>query len=328
MIWLDNIRILATFAVILLHVSAGVVVHYNVGTEYWWVGNLYDSSVRWCIPIFVMISGALLLDPTKQEDFITFYQKRVSRLLIPLVAWSVFFLIWVTFKNPALSSDVLLQRILSGMPYYHMWFLYMIFGLYLFSPFLQKTIIHSSKKEFLHLISITLIIAAFNFSYGHLSSEIPQLFINWFLFFIPYFLLGAYIHQDKHQFSKLLLWGIFILSFILTMIGCYITAVAIDLAMGLYFYGYLSITVIPMSISLMYLLKSWNKPIFNHAMTRKLSALTLGIYLVHPLVLQAIDGTINLHPIVSIPLSTFIIFTLSFGITWVISQIPYLRRVV
>lgn len=329
MVWLDNIRILATFSVILLHVSAGVVVKYGVGTEYWWVGNIYDSAVRWCIPLFVMISGALLLDPDRQEEgLITFYKKRLSRIFIPLITWSAFFLIWATFKNPALSTDDLLKRLLSGMPYYHMWFLYMIFGLYLFTPFLQKIVIHSSKKELLYLIGITLIISAFNFVHGQLLSEMPKLFINWFLFFIPYFLLGTYIHQDNHQPSKRLLWGIFILSITLTSLGCYITAISVNLTMGFYFYGYLSITVIPMSISLMYILKSWNNPIFSHSTTKTVSALTLGVYLVHPLILRVIDGMINTHPILSIPLAALVIFIISLGITWGIYQVPYLKRIV
>ncbi|MDQ6971139.1 MAG: acyltransferase family protein, partial [Mariprofundaceae bacterium] len=84
MIWLDNSRVLAVFAVILVHVSDGFVSHYPMGSEYWWIGNIYDSAVRWCVPVFVMISGALLLDPAKHENLNTFYRKRFSRICIPI----------------------------------------------------------------------------------------------------------------------------------------------------------------------------------------------------------------------------------------------------
>ena len=83
MIWLDNSRILAVCGVVFLHVAAGVVLGHEVGTGDWWFGNVYDSVVRWCVPVFVMISGALLLDPGKKEDLSTFYKKRLARVLLP-----------------------------------------------------------------------------------------------------------------------------------------------------------------------------------------------------------------------------------------------------
>ena len=78
MVWLDNARIVAIFAVVLLHAAAGIVNGTVIGSEYWWFGNICDSSVRWCVPVLVMISGALLLDPNKDEDTLTLYKKRAS----------------------------------------------------------------------------------------------------------------------------------------------------------------------------------------------------------------------------------------------------------
>src|SRR3989304_5868153 len=85
MIWLDNARISAIFAVVLLHVAYGVVIENDIGTNYWWFANIFDSSARWCVPVFVMISGALLLDSSKNEDSLTFYKKRLSRILLPVL---------------------------------------------------------------------------------------------------------------------------------------------------------------------------------------------------------------------------------------------------
>ena len=336
MAWLDNSRILATYAVVLLHVTAGFVVNNDVGTEYWWVGNIYDSAVRWCVPVFVMVSGALLLDSNKKEDLLTFYKKRFSRILIPLLTWSVFFLVWDFFKSTLNGSELsitdLLKSVLSGTPHYHMWFLYMILSLYLFSPFFRKIAANSSKKELIFLISISFIFSALNFAYEELSSGITQLFINWFLFFIPYFFLGYFIRLDNNPHSIVFLWTIFLFSLILTSMGCYIVAIKTDLKTGMYFYGYLSISVIPMSISLMYLLKTWNKPILNASITKKLSILTLGIYLIHPILLETINDTqynvLSFHPIISIPVVAFIIFIVSLGMSWLIYQVPYLRRTI
>ena len=71
MIWVDNARILAVFAVVVLHVAAVVVLGIeDLDNLNWWVANIIDSSVRWCVPTFVMISGLLLLDPNKEMPFI------------------------------------------------------------------------------------------------------------------------------------------------------------------------------------------------------------------------------------------------------------------
>ncbi|MEO0868581.1 MAG: acyltransferase family protein, partial [Cyanobacteria bacterium J06642_11] len=81
--WLDNSRVVSILAVILLHVTVIVMVSNDIGSTYWWFGNIYNSSVRWCVPVFVMISGALLLSTDKREDAATFYKKRVARLFLP-----------------------------------------------------------------------------------------------------------------------------------------------------------------------------------------------------------------------------------------------------
>jgi len=334
-VWLDNSRILAVYAVIFLHVSAGVVAGNDVGTEYWWIGNIYDSAVRWCVPVFVMVSGALLLDPKKQEGLLDFYIKRLSRILVPILAWSIFFIAWTFFKSSLkgdeLTSIELLKRLISGKPYYHMWFLYMILGLYLFTPFFRKIVKYSSIRELIFLIVITLIMSALNYAYGKFSSGGEKLFINWFLLYIPFFFLGYFIRQDNNH-SKIILWSIFIISVILTFIGCYIVSINTNLNNGLYFYGYLSVTVIPMSVSFMYILKAWNKPMINSRFTKNISTLTLGTYLIHPIILEVINykqyGAMSLHPIISIPVTTCIVFIVSTGVVKIIHVIPFFKRVI
>ena len=143
-VWLDNSRIVAVFAVILLHTAGIVVNESDLGSEYWWIGNLYDSLVRWCVPVFLMVSGALLLDPNKDEDLGTFYIKRASRILVPVLFWSAFFLLWAIVKGNLASLADLSARLLSGKPHYHMWFLYMIVPLYLFAPFFRKIVANSN----------------------------------------------------------------------------------------------------------------------------------------------------------------------------------------
>lgn len=334
-VWLDNSRILAMVAVVLLHVTTIVMNANEIGSTYWWFGNIYNSLVRWCVPVFVMISGSLLLDPHKQEDLSTFYRKRISRLLLPITAWSAVFLAWRfikgALKGAAPTGSELLEKLISGNPYEHMWFLYMILGLYLFTPFFRKIIAGTTSKEFNLLIAATFSLAAVNHIYTSFSASESKLFINWFLLYVPFFLLGHRIRTAEFQPPKVLLWGTFLLSSALTAIGCFILAVQNNLPLGLYFYGYLSLTVIPMSVSIMYLLRDWNSPILNSHFTHRLSLLTLGIYLIHPIMLEAMIYTgyaTKMHPILSVPIVTSIIFITAGVGAWTLSQIPYLKKII
>src|SRR5690606_36349734 len=164
--WIDHAKIAAALAVVILHVAAGVLSWNAVGTESWWCGNLYNALVRWCVPVFVMVSGALLLDSDKQEPIEVFYKKRLARVLVPLLFWSLLFMSW-TFAKGALRGEPpplsgLLQSVLLGQPFYHLWYLYMIPGLYLLTPFLRKITATSSRRELTWLIAATFALSAIN----------------------------------------------------------------------------------------------------------------------------------------------------------------------
>ncbi|MEO0870265.1 MAG: acyltransferase family protein, partial [Cyanobacteria bacterium J06642_11] len=143
---------------------------------------------------------------------------------------------------------------------------------------------------------------------------------------------GHRIRSSVFQPHRLILWATFLTSVALTALGCFATAVHNNLPLGVYFDGYLSLTVIPMSVSVMYLLKSWKTPIFNRAsLTKELSLLTLGIYLIHLLFLEVfirLGYATKIHPLVSVPTVTVIVFTIALAGTWILSRTPYLKRTI
>src|ERR1035437_1784180 len=90
--WLDTLRALAMFGVIIIHVSTPVVkMMYGKNMEYWWIGNIVDSAVRFSVPLFLMLSGATMLG--KEYNLIDFYKKRISRVLFPILFWMIAY--WV-----------------------------------------------------------------------------------------------------------------------------------------------------------------------------------------------------------------------------------------
>ena len=333
LIWLDNAKIIAAFAVIFLHVAADIVLNSPVGSFNWWFGNVYDALVRWCVPVFVMISGAQLLSSQRSEDLRSFYRKRMSRIFIPMVFWSCFYVGWTAVKGFATgqlpTSSELLLSWLTGKPYFHLWFLYMIVVLYLVTPFLRGLIRQLSRVELKYLLLITFPLAALNQIHGHFSGH-ESLFTNWFLAYIPYILTGYWIATDTD--SRLPWKAIFVGAVVATASGCYGLSRYLDLDAGLYFYKYLSMTVIPMAISVMYLCKHHAQPLLRADRLQKLAQMGLGVYLIHPFFLDVFKylhlGPLDFHAAVVTPLLALATFGVSLGGIWIIERIPYLNRTV
>ena len=336
MIWLDNARIAAIFAVVWLHVAAALVTKTELGSGYWWIGNGYDAAVRWSVPVFVMISGALLLDPARRDSLSDFYHKRMARIVWPILFWSAFFLLFSLLKGQIkgepLSGMDLLGKLGQGRPYYHMWFLYMIVFLYLFTPFFRMVVAACSRRELAFLIGAGLLLAAGKSIFSSWLAEPDQFFPVWFLNYVPYFFLGYWIRTDARRPAIPILAGVVLLCVLMTMFGFWWLANYRNLELGMYCYGYLSLTVIPMSVAMMYWLKAWQNPIFSAAVTQKLSLLSFGVYLTHPIMLDMATffgfGPQRIHPLLAVPLLALLAFGASLLLSWLISQLPLLRRVV
>jgi len=332
MVWLDNSRIIATFAVVFLHV-AGFFLNAGMDSQYWWFGNIFSSFSKWCIPVFVMISGALLLSPDKTESMETFYRKRVSKIFIPILFWSMLYSLGAQWQGILNSKEIPILEFLNHyfflQPTGHMWFFYMIIPLYLLTPFFRKIVANSTRREIFKLVVLSFMIAIFASVYDTVRARGYANITNWFYSYIPYYFLGYLIRTDKRCISKTILWSVFLFSSCLTTIGYYILS---SLDAGTYFYGYLSVTVIPASVSIMYLLKFWTKPIINDHVTRTLSLLTLGIYLIHPffwsMTIKSGYITLDLNPAVSVPVTSIIIFSVSLIVVWCIYKVPYLKRII
>ena len=122
--YFDGLRAFATIAVIMLHVCAANWYARPVTSSSWIVCSAYDSIVRWCVPCFIMISGALFLD--KKINLKRLYSKNIFRIVVAFVFWSAIY----TFVPGLITPEE--SKLLSFFEgHYHMWFLFTIIGLYI-----------------------------------------------------------------------------------------------------------------------------------------------------------------------------------------------------
>jgi len=125
---LDGLRVVALLMVIVVHIGAK---GFGVLGHNWWAINLYESVARIAVPLFFMVSGALLLP---RQHGIAAIGKRLWRIGLPLIAWSVLYLMW--FRHTGQQQSNWPALIVGGPVVAHLWYLYALIGLYLFLPVL------------------------------------------------------------------------------------------------------------------------------------------------------------------------------------------------
>jgi surface polysaccharide O-acyltransferase-like enzyme len=244
----DIIRILGTIVVVIGHVSdmmlyqsrdaAGI---NGPGTFNWHVLNVWDAFSRWAVPIYIMLSGSLLLDPDRTESASKFYHKRLMRIGAPLVFFSLFFM-WVDvyYTGWRATHDLAYEKyqgdgwvflwsahsgwewfkylvfycpqkawlnLLKGQPYVHMHFIFRIAGLYAFTPVLRVALKHIPRRM---LMSTAILMLVWS-SADSVANNITETELSAFARFVPflgYYLIGYLLREamvPRHVLMLLIL---------------------------------------------------------------------------------------------------------------------------
>jgi surface polysaccharide O-acyltransferase-like enzyme len=333
LIWTNNLRVFATISVILLHVAGQILIQYGKVSDFvWWTGNLYDSAVRFCVPVFVMLTGALLLP--KAYEIGAFLKKRFLRIILPFLFWSIVYIIFTYYVKLSPNHEMSTLEIItwsldllrSGTSP-HLWYIYMIIGIYLITPIISKWAQNCKENEIIYFLIIWL--AALILNQPILERYITDIDVSYFSDFIGYLVLGYYLSVKTFKYSKptinraailLILIGV-----IITIAGTYYLTNR-DGKFNQYFYGYMTLNTVMVSAGIFLFFKN-----SNNAKSSKIidfiSKYSYGIYLVHVLVLFylskiGIDFSF-MNPIFSIPLVTLLCLALSTLIIYGINKLPY-----
>ena len=150
-VFLDYLRFISCFMVVVVHCiepfylgGEGTLIR-NAADAAW--SAFLDSALRAAVPLFVLASSYLLF-PLKYDTG-TFFRKRFVRVCIPLIIWSLLYAL-IPYYGSAEGFDRgdTLQRLLLNFNSHsgHLWFLYMLLGVYLVMPLLSPWAEKVSKK--------------------------------------------------------------------------------------------------------------------------------------------------------------------------------------
>jgi surface polysaccharide O-acyltransferase-like enzyme len=332
----DGLRILAAFAVVVLHAVAPLFLDSYPSSD-WNVANVYESLVRWSVPVFFMISGALFLNKGKELNFGRLYKKNIFRVFLIYLFWSIVYTL--PLLNDGLSLSYILFRILNGP--FHFWFLKILIGLYIAVP-LFRTITSNRKTEeyfllfamlmgiilpsvlsVLELFDTRLMVALRDFCKGF-----DMTFVSTYSF---YFVLGHYLLEYPISATKKrALYIIGIVSPILLFGANYYGSSLL----GNPYQEFLSNSfVCTMFLAITIYLFFVN---CNFGATRaekvlaEISKCTFGVYIIHVLVMNLLwklDITPSTcSPFWFVPLYALVVFVISLFITFVLQRIPFVNR--
>lgn len=147
--WVTWLRVLAIAGVVLIHtVGATAAGPGSTTTVDGWVARALDLPFLWAVPVFVMISGALSLDPERYRGSGPFLRKRVWRLVPGVVVWHVVYVAYLALTREGWweGPRPALARVLVGEVAPHLYFLWIVLGLSLLTPLLVPWLARSSRR--------------------------------------------------------------------------------------------------------------------------------------------------------------------------------------
>lgn len=125
LLYLDVLRVVASLMVVMGHVIAAVVLDTAaMDSREWHSANLIAGLTRPAVPLFFMLSGALNLAPLRSVDVRSFYRRRLVRIVVPYLAWTAFFIVWgLLVRDRNWWPRKIAWAFVSGSAYRHLWFL-------------------------------------------------------------------------------------------------------------------------------------------------------------------------------------------------------------
>jgi surface polysaccharide O-acyltransferase-like enzyme len=339
--WIDLIRVVAVFQVVLIHLSYVIFFKEDLFSPNWQAANFYDSFSRMGVPLFFMASGSLLLG--KRESLVDFFRKRFLKVGVPTLFWSVAYLLWSVkaYTNgtmgPVGVALSMLKAIYTGNVEIHLWFLYILIGIYLVVPVLRVFVLAASRRDLAYFVGMWVLATPFFELTGRLTGLETALVIPVVAGYVGYFVMGYLLTNvslgKRGMFLALL--GI-LMAVAVTYFGTHLLSAGAA-PVDIYFYSYFSPPTVLASACGFLLFKNLGQNLGRAGgWVRLVAGTTFGIYLIHIFVVELLrKGSLGFQlyswqaaSIYMIPLTALAVYLVSFLIVFAMQRIPVIKSLV
>lgn len=350
-LYFDVIRTVAILAIVMTHISAYIVVGFpDSAKAEFIVGNIFNGLSRVGVPLFVMLSGALLLNEDKPFSAKRFYKESLLWMVLLLIGWIAAYGAFYAFcmpefigKKPGMQAFLDYVLAFSGTNYPHLWYMFMIVGAYLLIPILRLFVKRENRKYIFWMIVGAAAIQFAAKTADVLLSDtavisVTEFFGKFHLEFLSgyvgYFLLGWYLSEyEIKKENRIILYAVSAVVVALSIFAVqhWISAVP---TIRKNLYHELTLPPFVFGIAVFVLIKALcGNRSTNSKLIVGLSKNSFGIYMLHVLYLELFTqvwfpyDASKVGAAAYILLSYFAVLALSFVTVWVIGKIPYIRKI-
>lgn len=338
---IDRLRVFATFAVVMIHICMTEVENStinNIGICNYIIYSIGYNLVRWAVPVFIMISGFLLLQPSKEISNRKLRHYIIRMALTLLIFGTIYATMEIVFDSGLEQWQLLIPkaiiRVLQMKSWDHLWYLYCLIGLYIMTPFAKAAMksIHENQLKTLLLVLYFLdfIIPALNMMTGMRLSTF-YIAANQYFF---YYLLGYYLSLKDNCIIKNQ-------KLVYVFAACSFIIMSLWDAIKVYLYSDYShwirkanFLIPPMAVAIFICFlvnKRFNEP--EEKWLKSISRCSFGIYLIHPFYVNIFYKVLHITPTsVPIVLGIVVLFAVVFAAawfsSWIIVKIPGINKII
>ena len=301
---------------------------------FWWTVMACECLSRICVPLFIMISGYLLLGTGKAISPLAFYERMLPRIGVPFMTWTLIYFIWKhsgTATGPSFRTMV--SEIAGGPVYYHLWYLYLMLGVYLATPFLDRIFNTLNQTEFVLFLGLWYFFATlvpWLEWFGKFSLPVPS---SIFGSYFGFFMFGGWSRRITLQGRQpmvlvIVCTGIVALTIVATGLMSWRDGGQINRV----FFAFLSPNIALLSMLMWLLLKDarWRFKTIAGSLVF-LGKLSLGIYVSHILILELVGRFMSRwtdSAALGLVGSVFLTTGIAVAFTWLCRKIPIVRLAV
>ncbi len=337
--YISFISVVSCFAVLVLHTN-GCFWDFSASARYWKTANIIECVFYFAVPLFFMLSGITLMDFYDRDSLPGYFKKRITKTVIPFLAWNAIALIWAVCRGDISVSDLSLRYLYQAVTGNSLvriyWFFNQLFVLYLCMPLFAAVEKARRKTVFTYLVIagfLLNILVSFlkTLKQSDLNTPYGVTVVSGVLIW-P--LLGWLLHNCRlERWQKTVVYSLAVLGLVMHIAGTYVLSMEAGEVIKT-FKGYQNVPSVLYAAGVFVFLKDLGTKMMKNrtvaGLINRVSGYTLSIYLmqfVFLLIFTDIIG-VNARSIVYRLGTPFVLIPVIMGITWCLRKIPVIRRIV
>lgn len=231
----DVLKCICCICVIVIHTSSQSISQLDVRSFNWYCALFWGVLCRFAVPIFFMITGALLLDPAKKLTPWKIYQRYFFRILICLLFWALMYELyfiagyWILYRqfDPKWFADAF-KSVFMFEHHFHLYYLQVLLIFYILLPIVRGFVASADRSTLRYALAVWAVLGlifpyVFTFEpFSKMTGILSEYPIHLTYSALGYGLLGYYLKT-----ASLRRWHLkyFVILFVIGFLGIYIPTV-------------------------------------------------------------------------------------------------------